>query len=41
MLEKAHSMLMYLRDHTPEDQREGMVRNIPLYGEIVDAWNAR
>jgi tetratricopeptide (TPR) repeat protein len=40
-VEKAHELLMHLREHAPEDCRESMIENVPLHREIMEAWNDR
>jgi len=37
-LTEAHRLLMFARDHAPEDDRESMLDNVPLYRDIVSAW---
>ena len=38
-LEAAHRLLCYLRDHAPEEYRETMLKNVPLYRDIKMAWD--
>jgi hypothetical protein len=37
-LEEAHRLLMFMRDHAPEDCRETMIENVPLHRDIMKAW---
>jgi serine/threonine protein kinase/tetratricopeptide (TPR) repeat protein len=36
-LEAAHRLLVYARDHAPEDRREAMIENVPLHRDIMAA----
>jgi tetratricopeptide (TPR) repeat protein len=40
-VEKAHELLVHLREHAPEDCRESMIENVPLHREIMEAHGAR
>ena len=37
-LEEANRLLEHLRDHAPEEDRDSMVENVPLYRDIMKAW---
>ncbi len=37
-LEEAHRLLMYAREHAPEEDRDSMLENIPLHRDIMKAW---
>jgi tetratricopeptide (TPR) repeat protein len=40
-VEKAHELLVHLREHAPEDYRESILENVPLHREIMEAYGAR
>jgi len=40
-IEAAKGLLDGLRDHAPEESRESMIANVPLYREILEAWRDR
>jgi predicted ATPase len=37
-LEEAHRLLLFVRDHAPEDCRDSMIENVPLHRDIMRAW---
>ncbi len=37
-LEEAHRLLMYAREHAPDEYRDTMLQNVPLNRDIVAAW---
>jgi hypothetical protein len=37
-LEEAHSILIYLRDHSPPEHQESILTAVPLHREIRSAW---
>jgi hypothetical protein len=39
-IETAHEMLQHLREHAPEEYRDSMVKNVPLYREIEAGFRA-
>ncbi len=39
-LAEAHRILIYIRDHAPEEYRESMMSQVPLHREIRAAWEA-
>jgi len=36
-LDEAHRLLTFMRDHAPEDDRESMIKNVPLHRDIMKA----
>jgi tetratricopeptide (TPR) repeat protein len=40
-IDKAHELLMHLRDHAPKDCRDLMIENVPLHREIMRAWEGQ
>ncbi|MHC4933950.1 MAG: hypothetical protein ACYTGV_17370, partial [Planctomycetota bacterium] len=40
-IERAHELLIHLRDHAPEDCRDSMIDNVPLHRDIMMAWEER
>ncbi len=39
-LAKAHRLLLHLREHAPAEDREAMMKKVPLHSRIVQAWEA-
>ncbi len=40
-LAEAHRLLVFARDHAPEEYRETMIENVPLHRDIVAAWEEK
>ena len=37
-LNEAHRLLVFMRDHAPEEDRDAMIKNVPLHRDILLAW---
>ncbi len=37
-LEEAHRLLCFMRDHSPEEDRESLIENVPLHRDVLTAW---
>jgi tetratricopeptide (TPR) repeat protein/predicted Ser/Thr protein kinase len=40
-LAEAHRLLEHARAHAPDDDRDSMIRNVPLYRDITRAWEGQ